>query len=170
MGGMDYDHLMGEALMEAEEALAHGEFPVGCVLVHGGRILARGRRTGTAGEGRNELDHAEVVALRNLVGRHAAIEFASVTAFCTMEPCLMCFAAFMLHGVGEVVFAYEDVMGGGTGCEVSHLSPLYRQRRMRLRPHVRRKDSLLLFKTFFADPSHAYWRGSLLAEYTLRQG
>ncbi|RPJ69184.1 MAG: nucleoside deaminase, partial [Desulfobacteraceae bacterium] len=34
---MDLDeHFMGEALAEAEKALAQGEFPVGCVLVHRG--------------------------------------------------------------------------------------------------------------------------------------
>ncbi|MCK7503860.1 MAG: hypothetical protein MZV70_06965 [Desulfobacterales bacterium] len=32
-----------------------------------------------------------------------------------MEPCLMCFSALMLHGIGAIVYAYEDAMGGGTG-------------------------------------------------------
>lgn len=34
---------MGEALKLAEEALAVGEVPVGCVLVHGGVIVGRFR-------------------------------------------------------------------------------------------------------------------------------
>jgi tRNA(adenine34) deaminase len=60
---MDYDHFMGEALQEAQKALSRGEFPVGCVMVHGDRIVARGSRKGTRDNGRNELDHAEMVAL-----------------------------------------------------------------------------------------------------------
>ncbi len=149
---MDYDHFMGEALQEAQKALSRGEFPVGCVMVHGDRIVARGSRKGTRDNGRNELDHAEP---------------AGVTAFCTMEPCLMCFSALILAGIGAVVFAYEDAMGGGTGCDRSQMKPLYRDSPIVVRPHVRRGESLALFQKFFADPANRYWRGSLLAQYTL---
>ena len=47
---MDYDHFMGEALKEARKALARGDFPVGCVVVHRGQIVARGSRKGTRGD------------------------------------------------------------------------------------------------------------------------
>jgi tRNA(adenine34) deaminase len=165
----DDHHFMGEALKEACKALARGEFPVGCVMVYRGRVLARGSRKGTAAGGGNELDHAEMLALRRLSRVKAPVDLAAVSCFCTMEPCLMCFSALMLHGVGEIVFAYEDAMGGGTGCDRSGLRPLYRDRRITCRPAVRRGESLALFKRFFNDPANAYWRGSLLSEYTLGQ-
>jgi tRNA(adenine34) deaminase len=160
---------MGEALKEARKALAQGEFPVGCVMVFRGRIIARGRRHGTAGTGGNELDHAEMVTLRKWAKLKQAVEPSDVTVFCTMEPCLMCFSAMILHGVGEIVFAYEDAMGGGTRCDRSRLGPIYRESRIRIRAGVRRDESLALFKAFFADPLHHYWRGSYLARYTLAQ-
>jgi tRNA(adenine34) deaminase len=167
---MDLDeHFMGEALAEAEEALAQGEFPVGCIMVHHGRVLARGSRTGTAGGGRNEVDHAEILALRGLSELKTAFEPGSVTAYCTLEPCLMCFGALLLAGIGRLVYAYEDVMGGGTACDRSRLPPLYRERRIVVRPGIRRPQSLALFQRFFADPDQSYWRGSLLASYTLGQ-
>ena len=159
---------MGEALAEAEAALGRGDFPVGCVLVSGGGVVARGSRRGTAGGGCNELDHAEMTALRELAERPPRTPAGGLSAFCTMEPCLMCFGALMLHGVDRLVFAYEDVMGGGTGGDRSGMPPLYRDRRIVVRPHVRRDESLALFKRFFGDPANRYWRGSLLAEYTLR--
>ena len=166
---MDYDHFMGEALKEARKAFARGEFPVGCVMVYQHRIIARGYRHGTAGTSRNELDHAEMVALQKWGKLKQAAEPAAVTAFCTMEPCLMCFSAMMLHGIGEIVFAYEDAMGGGAGCDRSRLSPLYRESRILVRAGVRRDESLALFKMFFADPAHHYWSDSYLARYTLAQ-
>jgi tRNA(adenine34) deaminase len=164
---MDYDHFMGEALQEAQKALARGDFPVGCVLVYRGRIVARGSREGTAAGGRNELDHAEMLALRQLAHLNAELEPAAVTAFCTMEPCLMCFSALILSGIGEVVFAYEDAMGGGTGCDRSQMKALYRDSPIVVRRNVRRGESLALFQKFFDDPANRYWQGSLLAEYTL---
>lgn len=166
---MDYEHFMGAALKEAEKALGRGEFPVGCVMVHGGRIIARGSRKGTRENGRNELDHAEMVALRRLAARKEPLEPSGISVFSTMEPCLMCFGALMLHGIGEIAFAFEDPMGGSTACDRSHLNPLYRQSRIRVRPGVCRRDSLSLFKVFFADPRNSYWRGSSLAQYTLEQ-
>jgi tRNA(adenine34) deaminase len=166
---MDYEHFMGAALEEAEKALGRGEFPVGCVLVHGNRIIARGSRQGTCGNGRNELDHAEIVALRRLAARTEPLEPSGISVFSTMEPCLMCFGALMLHGIGEIVYAYEDPMGGSTACDRSLLSPLYRESRIRVRPGVCRSRSLSLFKDFFADPRNSYWRGSYLAQYTLEQ-
>ena len=81
----------------------------------------------------------------------------------------MCFSALILHGIAEIVYSYEDVMGGGASCDRSCLRPLYRDSRIRIHPGVRRAESLALFKTFFSDPSHSYWRGSYLAEYTLKQ-
>ena len=167
MDHSDYHRFMGEALREAEAALARGDFPVGCVLVGQGRIVARGARRGTTGHGRNELDHAEMMALRALAARPQASPATGLTVFCTMEPCLMCFGALILNGIDEIVYAYEDVMGGGTGCDRSRLPPLYRDCRIAVRPHVRRDESLALFKRFFSDPANRYWRGSLLAEVTL---
>jgi tRNA(adenine34) deaminase len=166
---MDDDRFMGEALKEAEAALARGDFPVGCVVVIHNRIVARGSRRGTSGAGPNELDHAEMVALRELAAEPEPAPAAGLTVFCTMEPCLMCFAALMLNGVGEVVFAFEDPMGGGTGCSRTGLSPLYRNSPIVVRSGVRRSESLALFKAFFADAGNDYWRGSHLAKYTLAQ-
>ena len=164
---MDDERFMGDALKEAQKALLRGDFPVGCVMVYRGRIVARTSRRGTAASSPNELDHAEMLALRQLVRRKEKPEPAGVTAFCTMEPCLMCFSALILAGIGAIVFAYEDAMGGGTGCDRSQMKALYRDSPIVVRPRVRRSESLALFQKFFADPANRYWRGSLLAEYTL---
>jgi tRNA(adenine34) deaminase len=166
---MDDHFFMGEALKEARKALARREFPVGCVLVYRERVVVRGRRKGTVDGGRNELDHAEMVALRRLARVKPETEAAAITAYCTMEPCLMCFGALMLHGIGKVVYAYEDAMGGGTACRRARLNPLYRDCRTVVRGGLRRPESLALFKAFFSDPTNRYWCASPLAQYTLNQ-
>ncbi|MBW2490560.1 MAG: nucleoside deaminase [Deltaproteobacteria bacterium] len=166
---MDYEYFMKKALDQAQKALAAGEFPVGCVLVYQDRILVSTFRSGTSAGFGNEVDHAEMVALRHLVNLKETIDNRQVTLFSTMEPCLMCLGALLLSGIGEVVYAYEDVMGGGTGCNLSNLTPLYRNQKISLVPHILRQQSLALFKAFFQNPKNAYWKGSLLAEYTLQQ-
>jgi len=164
---VDYRYFMRKALDQAEHALAEGEFPVGCVMVYQDKILVSGSRKGTIGDDRNEIDHAEMVALRRLFAIEDKIDPDKITVFCTMEPCLMCYAALILAGVGEIVFAYEDVMGGGTGCELSRLKPLYKNSPVTVMPGVMRAESLKIFKTYFSNPANSYWKQSLLAEYTL---
>jgi tRNA(adenine34) deaminase len=160
---------MGEALSLAEDALAAGEFPVGCVFVHDNRVVARGTRVGSAGAGINEIDHAEIMALREFYRLPSAPDPKDISAYCTLEPCLMCFAALVIAGIGRIVYAYEDAMGGGTDCQLETLSPYYRDRRPLVVPHTLREESLKLFQTFFQNPETDYLKDSHLATYTLSQ-
>jgi tRNA(adenine34) deaminase len=160
---------MQAALDQAGMALAVGEFPVGCVMAYHDRIIASGSRHGSAGDLANELDHAEMVTLRRFIRLPENHAPEQVVVYCSLEPCLMCFSALMLHRIGKVVFAYEDVMGGGTGCDRTRLRPLYRDNCIVVVPHVLRAKSVELFKAFFSNPANRYWRDSLLAQYTLAQ-
>ena len=110
----EHEHYMDAALDEARAALAADEFPVGCVFVADGAIVARGHRENSGEDGRNEIDHAEVLTLRHLLALRPAIDPGAVTVYSTMEPCLMCYSTLLLSGVRRFVWAYEDVMGGGT--------------------------------------------------------
>jgi tRNA(adenine34) deaminase len=163
------DHFMRDALIDARMALEYGEFPVGCVIVYENQVIARGRRINSLGEGIIELDHAEIVALRNLQAAGPSVEMQQATLYSTMEPCLMCYATILLTGIGRIVYAYEDVMGGSTGMSLEPLAPLYRSMKIDIVPHVLRGESLALMQTFFQNPENGYWQGSLLERYTLEQ-
>jgi tRNA(adenine34) deaminase len=164
---MEDERYMEMALEMARQALDAGEFPVGCVIAGADGVAATGRRERSRGRETNEIDHAEIVALRRLgipMDRRAGL-----TVYSTMEPCLMCYAAIILNRVPRVVYAYEDVMGGGTSTPFDASAPLYREAGIEIVPGVGRGKSLELFARFFADPENGYWRGSLLAEYTIRE-
>ena len=165
----DHKHFMESALAEAKEALAANEFPVGCVLVYEDTVVARGRRANSQFQTCNELDHAEIAALRQLVTMRPDINLSRVVAYSTMEPCLMCFATMLLNGIRTFVYAYEDAMGGGTNLPLAQLNPLYQEMQVAVVPHVLRDESLALFKQFFNNSDNRYWHGSLLADYTLNQ-
>lgn len=163
---MNYKYFMEKALEQAEKALSVGEFPVGCVIVYQNKIVASNYRKGVAGNSINELDHAEINALRNLKNN---IDKSQTTLFCTLEPCFMCYGAILLSGIAKIVYAYEDVMGGCTKCDLAALAPLYQKSRVSIMPNILRQKSLDLFKRYFSNPKNTYWKKSLLAEYTLQQ-
>jgi len=168
---MNHETFMRLALEQAQQALASNEFPVGAVIVAGDEPVAIGRRENSQSETANELDHAEIVALRDLLARRPDIDRTTLTIYSTMEPCLMCYSTLLLNGIRTFVYAYEDAMGGGTSLQLAHLTPLYQgmEPEVRILPHILRQESLDLFKTFFTSPANNYWQGSLLAEYTLAQ-
>lgn len=164
-----HERFMKEALDEAGQALIAGEFPVGCVMVHDGEIVSRGRRINSRPPHENELDHAEIRALRKLFVHQQELDRSRVIVYSTMEPCLMCYVTLLLNGIRTMVYGYEDIMGGGTSLPLSELAPLYREMNVSLTPHILRRESLELFRIFFADQDNTYWQDSPLAHYTLAQ-
>ncbi len=165
----DLERHMAHAISLGKKALENNEFPVGCVLVHKNKVIATGMRKGTTRKYQSEINHAEILALRELEKKFPGMDKGKITLFSTMEPCLMCFGAILISGIGRVVWAYEDVMGGATSCDISSIAPLYKQRKMPVVSGILREKSLALFKAFFESPENKYWKGSLLATYTLNQ-
>jgi len=166
---MTDEYFMEKALAHAQNALSAGEFPVGCVIADEKNIKAAGFRRCSGGQHPNEIDHAEILALRALYKTNALAHPEKLTVYCTMEPCLMCFGAILISGIRRIVYAYEDRMGGATACDLSLAGPLYRENDMQVIPHVLRNQSLALFQQFFLRPENNYWKNSLLAEYTMAQ-
>jgi tRNA(adenine34) deaminase len=174
IGPDSYETYMALALVQAASALDQGEFPVGCVIVQDGRVVAQGARTGTrqSSEGRaiiSEVDHAEIRALKQLTLSGPPVVPEKCTLFCTMEPCLMCYGAILLSGIKTIVYAFEDPMGGGTGCNLATLPPLYRNSRVRMTAGICRQKSLDLFFKFFNKGTSPYWKGSFLDRYVRDQ-
>lgn len=169
---------MKKALDSARKALENGEFPVACILVSEGRIVGKGDRKNSRGNILNELDHAEILALRDWVerGRPGGV----FTAYTTLEPCLMCLGALILNNAGRIVYSYEDVMGGAAGMnfnlpfsrghrdiQANHIRHLYKDFGDRIRGSLLRSESLKLFKQFFSSSGNRYLKGTFLETYTL---
>ncbi len=171
---------MGKALEGARRAMKKGEFPVGCILVCQDRIVGTGDRINTGKDEENELDHAEIRALKDWIDRGRP--GGTFTAYTTLEPCLMCLGALIINGAHRIVFAYEDIMGGATGIDFTkpfshgaHFhregepAHLYQDFATRIKGNVLRAESLELFKEFFSRPDNTYLKGTLLESYTLSQ-
>ncbi|KAK1228684.1 tRNA(adenine34) deaminase [Marasmius sp. AFHP31] len=114
-----HDSWMDEAMNMAEEALAAGEVPVGCVFVRDGRIIARARNR--TNELRNATRHAELEAIdqilsdKDLTPEVTQYPLSTTTLYVTVEPCIMCASALRQMGIREVYYGCGNERFGGCG-------------------------------------------------------
>ena len=107
---MTHEGYMRLALEEARRAQEAGEVPVGAVLVADGRVVGRGfnRPIGSL----DPTAHAEIVALREAAAALAHYRLVGVTAYVTLEPCLMCVGALLNARVATVVYGAPEPKWG----------------------------------------------------------
>ena len=103
---MTHEEYMSEALALAREAAAHGEVPVGCVIVRGEEIVGRGcnRREGA----KNALAHAEIEAINDACSNLGGWRLWECTLYVTLEPCPMCAGAIVNARIPRVVYGASD--------------------------------------------------------------
>lgn len=98
------------ALEQADVAASLGEVPVGCVLVHEGREIARAHNLRESNQ--DPTAHAEIEAIRRAAQVVGSWRLEGVTAYVTLEPCAMCAGALVLARVPRVVWGCRDPKGG----------------------------------------------------------
>ncbi|GAA1990273.1 tRNA adenosine(34) deaminase TadA [Catenulispora subtropica] len=134
-----YEPWMRLALAEAEEAAAHGDVPIGAVILDpSGTVIGRGHNTRES-EG-DPTGHAEIVAIRaaarTLQARTPTTpkdwRLTDCTLVVTLEPCTMCAGAIVLSRLTRVVFGAWDPKAGAAGS----LWDALRDPRLNHRPEV----------------------------------
>ena len=104
---------MREALKQAKKAYALGEVPIGCVIVHEGRIIGRGyNRRNTD---KNTLSHAEITAINKASKVIGDWRLEECTLYVTLEPCQMCAGAIIQARIPEVVMGCMNPKAGCGG-------------------------------------------------------
>jgi len=107
---------MKEALRLARLAARDDEVPVGAVIVHDGKIIARGRNRR---EGKkNAVWHAEIEAIQKACKSRGGWRLFSCDMYVTLEPCLMCAGAAINARMDNVYFGAYDEKAGAFGSKI----------------------------------------------------
>ena len=111
---MDTDTtFMRAAIKQAQKAYEKNEVPIGCVIVHDGKIIARGyNRRNTD---KSTLAHAEITAIRKAAKKLGDWRLEDCTLYVTLEPCPMCAGAIVNSRIERVVFGAYDKRAGAFG-------------------------------------------------------
>jgi len=103
------DHFLEAAIEEARQGMREGGIPIGSVIVHGGKIIGRGRNRRVQ-QGSAVL-HGEMDALEN-AGRQPAAVYRESVLYTTLSPCPMCSGAILLYGIPRVVIGENQTYMG----------------------------------------------------------
>lgn len=116
----DDEKYMREAIKEAVKAFEKKEVPVGCVIVKGGQVIARGH---------NQVEllkdataHAEILAITAAETACENWRLKGATLYSTIEPCAMCAGAILLCRLDALVWGAPDVRMGANGSWVDLFS------------------------------------------------
>ena len=96
----DKEVFMKEALKEAKKAYKKLEIPVGVVIVHDGKIIARAHNIKE--EKQSAIKHAEIIAIERASKKIKNWRLNNCEMYVTLEPCMMCTAAIELSRIKKV--------------------------------------------------------------------
>jgi tRNA(adenine34) deaminase len=141
------EYFMAEALRQARRAFEADEVPVGAVIVHQQRILARAY---------NQVEllkdataHAEMLVLTQAAHALGDWRLTQCTLFVTKEPCPMCAGALALSRVKRLVFGARDERAGGAGSVYPITATPGLNHTVEVCPGIRESEARQLLQDFF---------------------
>jgi tRNA(adenine34) deaminase len=142
------DEAMQLALTEARAALAHGDVPVGAVVVHNGQVIAS--RHNERELHNDPTAHAEVLALRDAAAVLGSWRLNEATLVVTLEPCPMCAGALLAARIPRLVFGANDPKAGACGTLYNLCADARLNHETEVIPGIAREESAKLLTDFFA--------------------
>jgi tRNA(adenine34) deaminase len=142
-----HEQAMALAIEQARLAEAHGDVPIGAVILHEGEPLAR---AGNERELRRDpTAHAEILAIRAAAAALGGWRLPGTTLYVTLEPCAMCAGAIVLARIPTVVFGAPDPKAGAAGSVLDVLAEPALNHRPEVVGGVSKGECAALLRGFF---------------------
>ena len=110
MGQLRMNIYMKQAILQAKKAASIGETHVGAVIVHQGKVIARGYNKRETKK--SVIEHAEINAIKNASKPLGGWRLPECDMYVTLEPCPMCTGAIINSRIDTVVFGAFDSKAG----------------------------------------------------------
>ena len=121
--------------------MSEDEVPVGCVIVHNDKIIARAYNM--CERLCDPTAHAEMQAITSASNFLNSKYLSNCTIYVTLEPCVMCMGALFWSKIQRIVYAASDPK---SGFRKSHVLP---HPKTKISYGIREDESSNLLKTFF---------------------
>lgn len=143
------ERFMKDAIRQAKKARALMEVPIGCVIVHEGKVIARGyNRRNTD---KNTLSHAELNAIKKASRILGDWRLEGCTMYVTLEPCQMCAGALVQSRLYEVVIACMNPKAGCAGSVLNLLEVEGFNHKVKIRQGILEEECSEMLSAFFRE-------------------
>lgn len=140
---------MEEALRSAQRSLEAGEVPIGAVVVHDNKIIARSHNLSITTN--DPTAHAEILALREAGAVLGNYRLSDCSLFVTIEPCPMCAGAMVHARLQRVVYGARDPKTGADGSVMQVLNHPAQNHRIEVQSGVLAGRCAELLQSFFRE-------------------
>lgn len=144
---MTDDEAMALALDEAAKAPAHGDVPVGAVVLVDGEVVAR--RHNERELLQDPSAHAEHLAMVDAARSLGTWRLGRATVVVTLEPCSMCAGLLVASRVARLVFGAADPKAGACGTLYNLCADPRLNHEVQVSAGLRAEDSAALLQRFF---------------------
>lgn len=138
---------MSLALKEAEKAFHAGEVPVGAVIVHNDKVIAKGHNL--VERLQDPTAHAEMITITAATNHLSSKWLYECTLYVTLEPCPMCAGAIVLARIPTLVFGAFDPKAGACGTLYNITTDGQLNHKVHVISGVRDEECEMLLKEFF---------------------
>lgn len=140
---------MDAALEEASAAGKDGEVPIGCVIVHDGRIIARAHNRTLVN--RDPTAHAEMLAIQHAAATLGSERLPECDLYVTLEPCAMCAGAIAFARIRRLYYGAPDPKGGAVDNGVKFFASPTCHHRPEIYGGLAEVEAAALLKDFFRE-------------------
>jgi len=140
-------YFMKEALKEAMKASRMDEVPVGAVVVHNNKIIARAHNQ--VEMLKDSTAHAEMLVLTSATNFLGSKWLLDCSIYVTIEPCTMCAGALVLSRVKRLIYGAGDPKAGACGSVLNIANNRNLNHRLQIKKGILEHDCSLLLKEFF---------------------
>ena len=138
---------MQEALKEAQRAFQEEEVPVGAVIVHQGKIIARGHNQ--VERLKDPTAHAEIIAITSAANYLGTKWLLQASLYVTIEPCSMCAGALVLARIKNLYFGASDPKTGASGSVINIVNHKKLNHHIKVTKGIFQSECSSLLKDFF---------------------
>lgn len=147
------ERYMKEAIKLAKKAESIDEVPIGAVIVHDDKIIARAHNLRESKQ--NAVAHAEIIAIQKACKKMGSWRLEDCILYVTLEPCPMCTGAILQSRIKRVVYGAADPKGG---C-IESCMKMYEVKGFNHYPEVTsgvlKEECSILLKNFFKQKREA---------------
>ena len=162
---------MNIAIKEARKSFAKGNYPIGAVLVIGGKII--GKTSNSLNTDKNLFSHAEI----NLMQKYSSkikktIDSSNlkIEIYTTLEPCLMCLGSSLMHRINRIIFSCPDPRCGATKLNKKTLPKWYIKQWPKIEGGLLKEQSSELLIEYLQNKKQKFFKNILKMYKDMQKG